>query len=80
MLTPEIATDKLVARDTEPDTEYAIKIENKSFSWGLKTFDYDDMFDNLYREMRGLTEDDKTEDQKKKEAEKKKKRDEEKKK
>jgi len=72
--------DKVVARDTEENTEYAIEIDNKSFSWGLKTFDVDDMFDKMYREMKGLTEDDKTEAEKEKEAKKKKKKEEERKK
>jgi len=38
------------------NSEYAIKIDNKNFSWGLKTKDIDQIFEKIYDEMKGSTE------------------------
>lgn len=53
----EAPIDKFIEKSsTQDESEYAIKIENKSFSWGLKTQDIDDIFDKLYDEMKGTTD------------------------
>jgi hypothetical protein len=38
------------------DSEYAIQINDKNFSWGLKTQDIDEFYDKLYDEMKGTTD------------------------
>lgn len=40
----------------EEESEYAVRINHQSFSWGLQTLDIDDMFDKMNREMKGLKE------------------------
>lgn len=45
----EINVERFIEKKpVETETEYAIEINNKSFSWGLKTVDIDDMFENMY--------------------------------
>lgn len=76
---PEFERTNLV--ETKPNTsEYAVEINDQSFSWGLKTIDIDEMFDKMYKQFKGLEDEEKTEEEKEKEAEKLKKQAEEKKK
>lgn len=35
--------------------EYAVHIENQSYTWGVQTVDIDEMFDNMIMEMKGET-------------------------
>lgn len=79
----EAPIDKFVEKaPVKDDSEYAIQIDNKSFSWGLKTQDVDDIFDKIYDEMKGTTGEKKyrTEEEQKDYEEKQKKKAEEKKK
>ena len=79
----EASIDKFVEKaPVMNESEYAIEINNKSFSWGLKTQDIDDVFDKIYDEMKGTTGEKKyrTEEEQKDYEEKQKKKAEEKKK
>jgi len=64
---PDFGFDKLIEK--KPNTsQYAVEINNRSFSWGLKTIDIDEMFDEMYKQFKGLTDEHKTEEEKEKEA------------
>jgi ABC-type bacteriocin/lantibiotic exporter with double-glycine peptidase domain len=78
----EAPIDKFVEKAPAEESEHAIKIDNKSFSWGLKTQDIDDIFDKIYDEWKGTTNEKKyrTEEEQKDYEEKQKKKAEEKKK
>jgi len=52
----EAPVDKFIEKaPVQAESEYAIQINNKSFSWGLKTQDIDDIFDKIYDEWKGTT-------------------------
>lgn len=78
----EAPIDKFIEKAPVQDNEYAIKIDNKSFSWGLKTQDIDDIFDKIYDDWKGTAGEKKyrTEEEQKEHEEKLKKKAEEKKK
>ena len=79
----EVEIDAIIdKKSVEKESEYAIEINNKNFSWGLKTQDIDDIFDKLYDEANGTTNEAKyrTEQEQKDHEEKLKKKAEEKKK
>jgi hypothetical protein len=53
----ELSLDMVINKASPAkDSPYAIKIENKNFSWGLKTKDIDEIFEKIYDEMKGEVE------------------------
>lgn len=57
------------------DSEYAVRINNQSFSWGLQTQDVDEMFDRMNKELKGLSDEKKSKEQLREELEAKQKKD-----
>ena len=49
---PEIKNSD--ASPSKPD--YAVYIENQNYTWGIKTFDYDGLYDEIFYELKGLTQ------------------------
>jgi len=73
----EVEVDKVIEKaPVKKESEFAVEIDNQNFSWGLKTQDIDDMFDKMYDEMKGTTDEKKyrTEQEQKDHDEKQKKK------
>jgi len=52
---PELVRDETtVVKPEHPD--YAVYIEKTNFSWGIKTKDIDDLFEQMAMDMRGETQ------------------------
>ena len=52
---PEPVVDEKHKKAKPSHPDYAIHIENQNFTWGVQTVDIDDMFDNMWMQMRGET-------------------------
>lgn len=60
--------------DNSAKSDYAVKINNQSFSWGLQTLDIDEMFDRMNKELKGLSDEKKSKEQLREEVESKQKK------
>ena len=50
----EVDLDNIVRQNTDPKNEYAIKIDNQNFSWGLETMDINEHFHEMSKKMKGI--------------------------
>ena len=50
----EVDLDNIVRQNADPQNEYAIKIENQNFSWGLETQDIDEHFHLMSKQLKGI--------------------------
>lgn len=67
----EVSVQQIVssAQKAGEASEYAVKINSKSFSWGLQTQDIDEMFKKMSHELKGITEERKSKEQLREELE-----------